>query len=303
MMTERKRGVNVFIPLNFAGLSDKLSSLKRSKVVVIPVPYEATTSFVSGTRRGPLAIIEASTHMELFDDEIKKEIASIGIHTLDQLEPVTSNPESMIERVEEVVSRVISSNKFPVVLGGEHSITLGIVKALKNRYSEIGVVQFDAHADLRDTYQGSKFSHACVGRRICETSQLTQVGVRSLCKEEFDFLKHSKTYSYFARDILEHKGRIEDLIENLPADIYITIDLDVLDPSIMPSVGTPEPGGFVWYEMIHLLKLLTERKNIVGFDIVELCPQPVNPGPDFLAAKLCYKLLGYIYFKKMVKII
>ena len=235
--------------------------------------------------------------MELFDDEIKKEIASIGIHTLGQMETVTSNPEKMVERVRETVSWVLGLKKFPVVLGGEHSITLGAVKAFKKRYSDIGVVQFDAHADFRDAYQGSKFNHACIGKRIYEICKLTQIGVRSLCKEEYKFLTHSKTESYLARDILGKKCRIEDFIVKLPTDIYITIDLDVLDPSIMPSVGTPEPGGLGWYEMINLLKMLTERKNILGFDIVELCPQPGNHAPDFLAAKLCYKLLGFIYFK------
>ena len=298
MKTGEKKDGGEFIPMNFLGLGNSLSSLEKSKVVVIPVPYDLTTSYLPGARRGPIAIIEASKQLELFDDEIKKEIASIGIHTMGQLEQVVSNPEQMGERVREAVSWVIDSKKFPVLLGGEHSITLGAVRALTDRYSDVGVVQFDAHADLRDTYQGSKYSHACVGRRINETCKLTLVGVRSMCKEEYDFLTRSETDLCFARDVLEHRYRIEDFIEKLPSDIYLTIDLDVLDPSIMPSVGTPEPGGLGWYKIIDLLKTLAKRKNILGFDIVELCPQPLNPAPDFLAAKLCYKLMGYIFFKQ-----
>jgi agmatinase len=290
-MIQEKR----FVPLNFAGLHSELSSWENSKVVIIPVPYDLTTSYLPGTRQGPLAIIEASTHMELFDDELQKEPASIGIHTLDQLGVITSGPQKMIKRIEEAVSWVIQSDKYPVLLGGEHSITLGAVNALKNKYTDFNVVQFDAHADLRDEFQGSKFNHACVGRRIHEICKLTQIGIRSLCKEEFDYLTQSDIDTYFAQEILEDKNRIEDMVKKLPSQIYITIDLDVFDPAIMPSVGTPEPGGLGWYPLVHILKLLGDRKNILGFDIVELCPCTATIAPNFLAAKLCYKLLGYIH--------
>lgn len=287
----------LFRPLNFSALDDNLSSWEKSKTVIIPVPYDLTASYGTGTRHGPLAIIEASSHLELYDDEIKEETASIGIHTLNHVEPLCSSPEKMVERVEEVVSRVLSSNKLPVILGGEHSITVGAVQAMVNSISDIGVVQFDAHADLRDTYQGSKYSHACTGRRIHEICKLTQVGIRSLSKEEFEFLDESEIETYFCRDLFNNENWINDFIKNLPSHIYVTIDLDVLDPSIMPAVGTPEPGGLGWYNITKVLKVLAQEKKILGFDIVELCPQPTNPAPDFLAAKLCYKLLGYIFYK------
>jgi len=284
-----------FVPFNFLGLGKDLCSWEQSKIVVLPVPYDLTTSYLSGTRRGPLAILEASAHMELFDDETLHEVASQGIHTLDQLEPVTSGPQDMLEQVQAVVSKILDAGKFPVVIGGEHSITAGAVKALKQRFEAITVVQFDAHADMRNSYQHSPYNHACVGRRIAEMCDLVQIGIRSLSKEEHDFLATSSIRTFFARDLLTDNQWIEQLLALLPRDIYITIDLDVLDPSIMPSVGTPEPGGLGWYDITGVLKILAEQKRIVGFDVVELCPQPANPAPDFLAAKLCYKLLSYVY--------
>jgi agmatinase len=182
-----------------------------------------------------------------------------------------------------------------VLLGGEHSISLGLVRALKNTIPDLGVLQLDAHADLRDSYQGSVFNHACVARRIQELCPLVQAGIRSISQEEWTFLQDSGVTSFFARDMCARDEWMSKLIEKLPQKIYITIDLDVLDPSQMPAVGTPEPGGMFWYELLHLLRLVSAQRQIAGFDIVELCPLPGNPGPDFLAAKLCYKLLGYIH--------
>ncbi len=285
---------SVSVPYNFAGLDDDCSSWETSRVAVIPVPYDLTTTYQTGTRKGPQAVIEASTHMELFDDELHGDVSMIGIHTCDQVEQVTTGPDAMVARVAEVVSRVVDAGKFPVVLGGEHTVTLGAVQAMKKKHAHIGVVQFDAHADLRNTYQGSHYNHACVGRRLNELGKLTQIGTRSLCSEEYDFLASSNIHSFFAKDILQDTAWIEKCIEILPSPIYITIDVDVFDPSIMPSVGTPEPGGLGWYEILHVLRSITAKKQIIGFDIVELCPQPSNHAPDFLAAKLCYKMLGYI---------
>jgi len=286
---------DVLTPFNFLGLPIDLSSWEQSRIIVIPVPYDHTTSYLPGTRRGPLAIIEASTHMELFDEELKHDISSVGIHTLGQLEPDTANPKNMLDRVERVVARCVKDNKFPVVLGGEHSITLGAVKAVRNIFPHFGVVQFDAHADLRNTYLGSPYNHACIGRRIFELCPLRQAGIRSLSQEEHDFLLHSDLPSFFAHEIHADSEWATKLIDGLPSHIYITIDLDVLDPAVMPAVGTPEPGGLGWYELIKAIRMLAKERTVVGFDIVELCPQPSNPGPDFLAAKLCYKLLGYIF--------
>ena len=286
----------VSTPFNFCGLSPELSSFENSRVIILPVPYDLTTSYLSGTRHGPLAIINASTHLELFDDEIKREVALIGIHTLPAIETVTSGPADMIQQVETACAQMVNTGKFPVLLGGEHSITLGMVQALNKKYRNIGVLQLDAHADLRDSYQGSPYNHACIGRRIHEHCLLTQAGIRSLSAEEFEFLSDTNISTFFADYIKNNKGWVDEVIERLPQDIYVSIDLDVFDPSIMPSVGTPEPGGLDWHEMLRLLRTVSKKRHIVGFDIVELCPQPTNPGPDFLAAKLCYKLLGYIYY-------
>jgi agmatinase len=284
-----------FLPANFCGLDSDKSAWETSRAVIIPVPYDLTTSFMPGTRQGPHAIIRASTQLELFDDELEQEPAAIGIHTLPEIEVVTSGPAAMIDRVQSVASRVVSAGKFPVLLGGEHSITLGMVRSLTSTYSGMGVLQLDAHADLRDSYQGSPFSHACVGRRIHELCPLVQAGIRSITADEYSFLKNSGITTFFARDIYARNDWALKLVEKLPQKVYISIDIDAFDTSIMPSTGTPEPGGLNWYDTLHLLRLVAAQRQIVGFDIVELCPLPMNPGPDFLAAKLCYKLLGYVH--------
>jgi agmatinase len=284
-----------FLPFNFCGLKDELAAWEQARAVIIPVPYDLTTTYMPGTRQGPHAIIRASTQLELFDEELEKEPASIGIHTLPDIEVITSGPAEMIDRVESVAAQVIDAGKFPVLLGGEHSISLGTVRALKSKYSDMGVLQLDAHADLRDSYQGSLFNHACVARRIQELCPLVQAGIRSITEEEWSFLKGSGVTTFFARNMQSCDEWLPKLIEKLPQKIYITIDLDVLDPAQMPAVGTPEPGGMNWYDLLYLLRLVSAQRHIVGFDIVELCPLPGNPGPDFLAAKLCYKLLGYIH--------
>ena len=284
-----------FLPFNFCGLKDELAGWEQARAVIIPVPYDLTTTYMPGTRQGPHAIIRASTQLELFDEELEKEPASIGIHTLPEVEVITSGPAEMIDRVESVAAQVVGAGKFPVLLGGEHSISLGMVRALKNKYPDMGVLQFDAHADLRDSYQGSRFNHACAARRIQELCPLVQAGIRSITEEEWSFLKSSGVTTVFARNMQSRDEWLPKLIEKLPQKIYITIDLDVLDPAQMPAVGTPEPGGMSWYDLLHLLRLVSAQRHIVGFDIVELCPLPGNPGPDFLAAKLCYKLLGYIH--------
>jgi agmatinase len=248
-----------------------------------------------GTRLGPHAIIKASMQVELFDDELEQETAAIGIHTLPELEVDTSGPAGMIDRVAAAAQQVISAGKFPVMLGGEHSVTLGMIRALLKTHPDMGVLQLDAHADLRDSYLGSPYNHACVAKRIQELCPLVQAGIRNMSAEEFSFLSLSQVKSCSARHMQGNTDWVAKIIENLPQKIYITIDLDVFDPSIMPAVGTPEPGGLGWYDVLTLLRTVCRERQIVGCDIVELCPQPMNPGPDFLAAKLCYKLLGYIH--------
>jgi agmatinase len=279
--------------MNFGGIYPECS-LRDAKFVVIPVPYDLTSTYQSGSRRGPAAIIEASTNMELYDEELKKETYLAGIHTTLPVAIDARGPKNMVNIVRKKISRIVKLNKIPVMLGGEHSITLGAVQAVIEKYPELTVLQFDAHADLRDTYQGSPYSHACVARRISEICPLVQVGIRSMSKEEGEFLPQSKVKSYSADFVLEKKNWAETVCKDLRGDVFITIDLDVFDPSIMPATGTPEPGGIYWKDILHLLKLVSASCNIRGFDVVELAPLPGVVAPDFMAAKLIYRTMGYI---------
>ena len=283
------------VPFNFCGLTDTKSSYNNALFVIIPVPYDLTSSYQSGSRRGPMAIIEASTHLELFDEELDMETFERGIHTTSFLEATTLGPKEMVDRVYKTSIPILESKKIPVLLGGEHSLTLGLVKAAKKLHKTFSVLQFDAHADLRQTYQDSPFNHACVARRLSELTPLTQVGIRSLSIEERKFLdspEADKIKTFYAR--ANQKISKADICNSLADNVYITIDLDVLDPSIMPSTGTPEPGGLNWYEILDILKDVAIKKRIVGFDVMELCPLPGIVAPDFLAAKLIYRLMGYI---------
>ena len=279
--------------MNFGGIYPACS-LRDAKFVVIPVPYDLTSTYQPGSRRGPAAIVEASTNMELYDEELKKETYLAGIHTTLPVSIDARGPKNMVNIVRKKISRIVALNKIPVMLGGEHSITLGAVQAMIEKYPKLTVLQFDAHADLRDTYQGSPYSHACVARRISEICPLTQVGIRSMSKEEGDFLPKSKVKSYLADFVLENKNWAETVCKNLKGDVFITMDLDVFDPSIMPATGTPEPGGLYWKDILHLLKLVSTSCNICGFDVVELAPLPGVVAPDFMAAKLIYRTMGYI---------
>jgi agmatinase len=279
--------------MNFGGIYPECS-LRDAKFIVIPVPYDLTSTYQPGSRRGPAAIIEASTNMELYDEELKKETYMAGIHTTLPVAIDARGPKNMVSIVRKKISRIFALNKIPVMLGGEHSITLGAVQAMIEKYPELTVLQFDAHADLRDTYQGSPYNHACVARRVSEICPLVQVGIRSMSKEEGEFLPQSKVKSYSADFVLEKKNWAETVCKDLRGDVFITIDLDVFDPSIMPATGTPEPGGLYWKDILHLLKLVSASCNIRGFDVVELAPLPGVVAPDFMAAKLIYRLMGYI---------
>ncbi|MDI6736778.1 MAG: agmatinase [bacterium] len=289
-----------FLPSNFGSLPIENSEFETSKVIVIPVPYDSTTSFKAGTREGPQAIISASKNFELYDIELEKEIyKEVGIHTLGELEPVLSGPEAMIERVYEVGQELIRLGKFLVMLGGEHSLSSGIVRALKEKYPALSVLQLDAHADLRDEYLGSKYNHAAVMRRIYELCPITQVGIRSMSQEEAEFIKENNLKPFYARQIINQPAWIDEVLSNLGDEIYITIDLDVLDPSIMPAVGTPEPGGLGWYPLLELLAKVSTQKRIVGFDVVELAPSDAHCAASCLAATLVYKLIGYVTRQKV----
>lgn len=289
------------IPRNFCGLSEEFSSWNDSRAVIIPVPYDLTSTYVSGSRRGPGAIIDASMNMEQFDEELRLETFRAGIHTQDAIEPTAASPEGMIAAVERAVGLVVSAGKLPVMLGGEHSITVGALRALKKRHRKLSILQLDAHADLRDSYQGTPLSHACAGRRASEMGKLVQAGIRSLSAPEERFRAGSSVTTFFAADIAAGHARPQEIVAELGEDLYITVDLDALDPAYMPATGTPEPGGLDWYQMIGILRAACEGRRVIGFDVVELCPIPGAVAPDFLAAKLVYRLLGYIFRGELEK--
>lgn len=287
--------------LNFGGLPKEVLDRKKARYSVLPVPYDLTASYISGMRNGPRAIIEASTHMELYDEELKCEPYEAGIETLPFLEPTALGPEEMIKKVRTATDGILASGKVPVLLGGEHSVTLGAVQSLLDKYPELSVLQLDAHADMRDAYQDSPFNHACVARRISEVCPIVQVGIRSLSVEEAEFLSARKAgrkkaaaniKTHYAMEAVKTIG--DKVARELTGDVFITVDLDVFDPSIMPATGTPEPGGLLWYDALCVLRKIIEKKRVVGFDVVELCPLPGNIAPDFLAAKLVYKIMGYM---------
>lgn len=274
-------------PFNFLGVSDQ--SFNNAKVVILPVPYDGTTSYRAGTRDGPKAIIDASRFMEHYDVETKKTISDLGFFTLDELEPSSNSAEETIMRVQEAVQDILNAKKFPVVIGGEHSITLGAVRAFSNVYKNLTILQIDAHSDLRDEWEGSRYSHACVMKRCSEIAKITQVGIRSISKEEADIIKSSNNIKTFFGNAFD----VNNILESLTDNVYITIDIDSLDPSIMPSTGTPEPDGLSWKQVLELIDTVGKKKNVVGIDLVELAPIPGNVAPDFLAAKLLYRAIGY----------
>jgi agmatinase len=285
-------------PYNFPGIEPELASFEKAKVVVFPVPYDSTTCYRSGTRNGPHAIITASRQMELYDEELGYEPAKVGIHTLDELEPSMDSPEETIERVEKVIAEIIERRKFPLMLGGEHSISLGAVRALSKIYRNMSVLQLDAHTDLRDEFEGTKFGHTSIMRRISELCNTVQVGIRDMSLEEVGFVKKNKLKIFYARD----SPKPSEIVSSLKKDVYVSIDLDVFDPSEVPAVGTPQPGGLHWYDVLAILKEVASKRNVVGFDVVELCPIEGDVSSDFLAARLAYKFLGYIFNPHLKKV-
>jgi len=276
----------------FGGKEAHCTDYKSAKIVVFPVPYDFTATWQKGANFGPKAILDASAHVELYDIEIDTEVHLHGIHTF-QLPNLPQSPEELTWIIRQNFLSFIKDNKFPVMLGGNHSITPGAVQGVKAHFSDLTVLQLDAHADLKESYNGSPFNHACVMARVKDICPAVQVGIRSLDREEYDKLDTSRVF--YARDIVLRDDWIDDVVELLSSHVYVTIDLDVFDPSIMPSTGTPEPGGLGWYQIIGLLKKVATERHVVGFDVVELMPNKHNKAPDFLAAKLVYKFLSYIF--------
>jgi agmatinase len=282
------------VKANFGDIPKQYRNPEKAKAVIIPVPYDGTSTWVKGADKGPAAIIEASANMELYDIASDSEPYKVGIFTD---EPVTESksPEKMAQAVQERVGEHLSKGKFTIVIGGEHSVNIGAIMAHAKKNKKLTILQLDAHGDLRDEYHRSKFSHACVMARAKELCQVVQVGIRSMDISEKRLL--DKTRTFFAENIFGKTDWIDTVISLLEGDVYVTIDLDVFDPSIMPSTGTPEPGGLGWYEVLELMRLVFHNNNVTGFDVVEMCPNPANKAPDFLAAKLIYKLISYKFAK------
>jgi len=288
-----------FLPhRGFAGLTPPYSNLQQAKTVILPVPYDGTSEWRGGSRHGPQAIIDASQYLELYDLELDREIYKVGISTLPQVEPLLSSPQDMIDRVYQVIKGLVQKEKFVVLLGGEHSLSLGAVRAFKEAFPGLSVLQLDAHADLRDEYLGTKYSQACIMRRIFELCPISQVGVRSLSCEEKQFLTQNKNcpslhfFPFYMSDLASNTASIDQIVDSLSEDVYITIDVDVLDPSIMPAVGTPEPDGMSWRQVLDIIESVTLHKHVVGFDLMEFCPGEGPGSCAFLLAKLAYKLIG-----------
>jgi agmatinase len=276
----------------FGGKDSNWADYKSAKIIVFPVPYDYTATWQKGADLGAEAIIEASAHVELYDIETDTEVHLQGIHTF-QLLHLPRSPEDMIRVIKQNFSSFVKDGKFPVMLGGNHSITPGAVQGMKEFFPDLNVLQLDAHADLRESYNGSRFNHACVMQRVKEVCPAVQVGVRSMDREESGRLDIARVF--LARDIPLRDDWIDKVVDLLSFHVYVTIDLDVFDPSVMPSTGTPEPGGLDWYQVIGLLRKVAEKRHVVGFDVVELMPNKYNKAPDFMAAKLVYKFLSHIF--------
>ena len=262
-------------------------------MVLIPIPYDSTTSFRSGTRDGPRAIIEASHGIEDYDAELDLDVSLVGIHTTAMVEPHMGGPDQMVKRVRQSVSRYVNPKKIVGVLGGEHSITVGSVQAHLEAYPEMSVLYLDAHPDLRGEYMGTPWGHASGARRIHETCPLVLVGVRSLCQEERDYIRCQGIPSYSWPPPVDDDTYRLEIIDLLGPEVYVSIDLDVFDPGLMAAVGTPEPGGMGWYQVTSLLRQVAESRHVVGFDVCELSPGDGPPACSYTAAKLVYKLIAY----------
>jgi len=274
----------------YAGIPQKYAALETSKIVLIPVPYDGTSTWQKGADKGPEAFLHASENMELYDIETETEVYKQGIYLS---EPITENasPEAMVKAVHEKTKDYILRNKFVTAFGGEHSISIGTIRAFNECFDNLTVLHIDAHADLRKEYEGSTCNHACAVYEASQTTNLVQVGIRSMDVAETTVMDREKTW--FAHEMATDEYWMDNVIEALGENVFITFDLDAFDPSILPSTGTPEPGGLFFYETLEFLKQVFAERNVVGFDIVELCPNPAEKSSDFLAAKLYYKMLSY----------
>lgn len=287
---------------NFLAIDRDISAFASSRIVVLPAPYEHSVSYGGGTRRGPAGIIEASHFVELYDEELDRELCrEIGIATLPSIQFGARKDASAVRLLQSAVEQLLKAGKFVVTLGGEHTISAGPIAAFSKVYPNLSVLHIDAHSDLRDEYQGSRYSHASVMARVCELippGRLVQAGIRAQCIEEARFIREQgihTVYAYQIRNGLTSRPWQEFVLEHLTEDVYVSFDVDGLDPSIMPSTGTPEPNGLLWAETMQLLRRVGEEHRIVGCDVVELAPVKGIAHPDLTAAKLTYKLMNYAF--------
>ncbi|HNV69040.1 MAG TPA: agmatinase [Candidatus Ozemobacteraceae bacterium] len=285
---------------NFLGLPEEDTRYENAHAVILPVPYDSTTSYKAGTREGPLALILASRNVELYDLELECEPLISGIHTLPELEPDMRGPEVTVRNIQKAVEALVKDGKFPVVLGGEHSITTAPVRVLAKKYgADFSVLQLDAHADLRESFENTPFNHASVMRRVRELCPVTQVGIRNISAGEMEYVRQSRHKTIFWAHDLQGPAKtwIPSVVKTLKKKVYITIDLDAFDPAVCPGVGTPEPGGLTWYPTLELLQTVIRTHDVVGIDIMELCPIAGSIVSDFFAAKLLFKLLAEVFAK------
>ncbi len=279
----------------YAGIPEEHSKLGTANIVLIPVPYDGTSTWQKGADKGPEAFLEASENMELYDIETDSEVYKQGVFLAD---PITEgeSPEAMVEAVHDTVKTYIKRNKFVTVIGGEHSISIGTIRAFNECYDNLTVLHIDAHADLREEYLGSRCNHACALYEASQKTNLVQVGIRSMDKAETYVMNTDKVF--FAHEMVEDEFWMDKVIDLLGENVFITFDLDAFDPSILPATGTPEPGGMQWYETLEFLRRVFEEKNVVGFDLMELCPNQNHPSSNFVAAKLYYKMLSYKFLEE-----
>jgi len=277
----------------YGGTTPTTTDFDNARVVILPIPLDRTTSYVAGTRNGPHEILVASSHMELWDEETQTDVHTVGIFTLPEMDFPFGTMDEVVREIRRVAGELVNRGKFPVVLGGEHSITPAVVGAVAAKYPGLSVLQIDAHADLRDCFMGTPHNHACAMRRTLDFAPTTQVGIRSLSPEEAAAAPTLRTQIFYDFNMRDNADWMDRVVDTLTEHVYITIDVDGFDPAIMPATGTPEPGGLSWYEALALLRKVIARRTVVGCDVVELSPMPGNVAPNFLCAKLIYKILSY----------
>ena len=293
------------LPMNFGGIAeDRYCNLKEAHVLVWPISYEGTVSYGTGTGDGAMAIVDASRNMELYEEETHSEVYKVGIHTLEEMRSEPT-PDAMMSAIYKRTNELLETGKFVCMLGGEHSVSAPVIRAHAEKFHNLSVLQIDAHADLRDTYDGTPHSHASIMARVVKDLKIpsVQVGIRSISAEEARSLAAGlPTKIFWAKDIVGKTDWIRSAVDSLTENVYLTIDIDGLDPSLVPTTGTPEPGGLGWYETLALIRRLAEKKRIVGMDLVEFSKTENSDAPAFLCAKLVYKCLAYIFKDEAPKI-